>query len=330
MTAATTRRTVLKTIGAGGFILAIGSAKAAEHVKILFEFDPAQGQFPENLAIDPRGTIYLGIATIGQLWKIARGSDTPEVLASFEVGDQFGILGVNVNARGTVHLCLLTGVGEGDDSADTHGIWQVERDGTKSLYAALPTDTFPNDLTPFRDGFLVSDTTAGAIWYVTEGNATPWVVSDLLTGTGDFDFGFPLGANGLVSCRDSAIYVVVTERDYLARIPVNRDGSAGTPEVYAQDPQLVGGDGITLDNRGNFYVAVIGQNTVVRVNRDRSVDTLATAENGLDGPSDVAFGTTGGDQKSLFITNFAFLTPENQKPGLAKLDVGVPGRPMTG
>ncbi|WP_338728913.1 hypothetical protein [Haladaptatus sp. DJG-WS-42] len=314
----------------GGLVLAMGTVKAdaCDGVEILFSFDAASGELPENLAVDRRGNKYLGMSTLGELWKVPADNTTPETLATFSVGAGFGVLGVTVTPQGTAFVCLLTGVGEGDDAADTHGIWKVERDGTKSLVAPLPPTTFPNDLMAFRDGLLVTDSIGGAVWYVTEGSATPWSTAELLEGTGAFGFGFPIGANGIVRGKDGAVYVGVSERGHIVRIPVNPDGSGGTPELFVADDRIFGCDGITLDNRGNLYVAVIAQNTIVRVNADTTIETLATAEDGLDGPSDVAFGTSRNEQQSLFITNFALLNAENPMPGLATLCVGVPGRPV--
>ncbi|WP_336359425.1 SMP-30/gluconolactonase/LRE family protein [Haladaptatus sp. ZSTT2] len=332
MTELISRRAVLRTIGMGGLVLTMGSAKAGEcgGVEILLNFDPGSGQLPENLAVDRRGNKYIGMSSLGELWKVPADNTTASPLAVFDIGAGFGVLGVTVTPQGTAFVCLLTGVGEGDDSADTHGIWKVERDGTKSLFAPLPPTTFPNDLMPFRDGFLVTDSTGGAVWYVTEGATTPWVTSELLEGTGSFGFGFPIGANGIVRGKDGAIYVGVAEQGHIVRIPVSQDGSAGTPELFVADDRIFGCDGITIDNRGNLYVAVIAQNTIVRVNTDKSVKTLATESDGLDSPSDVAFGTSGNEQKSLFITNFALLNTENPMPGLATLRVGIPGRPVNG
>lgn len=332
MTETISRRTVLRSLGVGGLILTMGTAKAdaCDGVEIVLSFDPGSGELPENLAVDRRGNKYIGMSSLGELWKVGTDNTTVSTLAAFNIGAGFGVLGVTVNPQGTVFLCLLTGVGDGDDTADTHGIWKVGRDGTKSLFAPLPPTTFPNDLMAFRDGFLVTDSTGGAVWYVTEGNATPWVTSELLEGTGAFGFGFPIGANGIVRGKDGAVYVGVSERGHIVRIPVNRDRSAGMPELFVADDRIFGCDGLTIDNHGNLYVAVIAQNTIVRVNTDKTIKTLATATDGLDGPSDVAFGTSRGEQKSLFITNFALLNTENPMPGLATLRVGIPGRPVNG
>jgi sugar lactone lactonase YvrE len=220
-----------------------------------------------------------------------------------------------------VYACLVTTPG-----ADQRGVWRIERDGSKSLYAAFPTNSFPNDILPDGDRLLVTDTTLGAVWEVREGDATRWVVDPLLEGTGAVGFGIPLGANGIGRTKDGGVVVANTEQGHLVHIPVNPDGSAGTPEVFVADPRLFLSDGLAVDTRDNVYVGVVGQDTVVRVAPDASIETLAEASDGLDNPSDVTFGTSRGEQKALFVTNYSVLNLAN--PSLMKLDVGVPGAPI--
>ena len=74
-------------------------------------------------------------------------------------------------------------------------------------------------------------------------------------------------------------------------------------------------------------MAVNSQNTLVRLGRDGSLSTLATAADGLDNPASLAWGTSRGDRKSLFITNFSIFSA-SPTPGLLKAAVGVPGQPL--
>ena len=94
----------------------------------------------------------------------------------------------------------------------------------------------------------------------------------------------------------------------------------------------MGADGLAFDARGNLYVAVIGQSSLVWVSSDgETVRTLATTDDGLDFNSAVAFGTGRGARQTLFIVNFAisdfFGAPPGEGPALLSLDVGVPGQP---
>jgi sugar lactone lactonase YvrE len=111
-------------------------------------------------------------------------------------------------------------------------------------------------------------------------------------------------------------------------IPIERDGSAGALTVLAQSPELYGADGIALDVHGGIFIPVIFQSTIVRVSPDGdSIDTIATADDGLDFPSSVAFGTGRGARKTLYAVNFA-IGPNSTSPALLAFEVGVPGDPL--
>lgn len=319
------RRTALKTIGLGigGMTLGGGVASANSGPETLFTYDPTIGELPENIAITKRGTKYVSFPPRGEIRAITPDNQSQATIATFDIGDGTGVVGLEVHPIGTLFACLVT---FNTPESDTHGIWRVTPDGETSLFAALGDGTFPNDILLDGDSLLVTDTIGGAVLRVSEGAVSEWVADPLLEGTGSAGFPFPIGANGIAEASDGTVYVANTEQGHIVEIPVNPDGSAGTPEVFVADGTLFASDGLAIDTKDNLYVGVIGQDTVVRVTQDERLETLATAADGLDGPSDVTFGTSRGEQKDVFITNFALLSMED--PSLMKLDVGVPGRPI--
>jgi sugar lactone lactonase YvrE len=113
-------------------------------------------------------------------------------------------------------------------------------------------------------------------------------------------------------------------------VPILSDGSAGSATLWAQLPvgNLV--DGIALDVHGNVYVAAPTINSIVRVNVDGSIDTLATAADNLDAPTSIAFGTGKGNRQSVYVVNFsvAIAPPGGAGPSLVRIQVGVPGQPV--
>lgn len=113
----------------------------------------------------------------------------------------------------------------------------------------------------------------------------------------------------------------------LLAVPILPDGSAGEVDVASAAPELVGVDGIALDAHGDVYAASGVRNLLTRVRPGGSVETLATAEDGLNQPSTVAFGTTGGDQETLFVLNFSIYA-RPQTPGILAVRTGVPGAPV--
>ncbi len=331
MTVRVPRRRVLRTLGAsalGAAVVGSGGVTGkpnSDGIETLFEYDPTVGELPENIAVGRRGNKYVSFPPLGEVRKITPDNETESLLAKFTTnpGD-FGVLGLEVTPTGVVYACLVT-----TSDADQLGVWRIERDGSKSLYAAFPASSFPNDILPDGDRLLVTDTTLGVVWEVREGNTKPWVDDPLLEGLGNIPGFPPLGANGIARRKDGSVVVANTEKGHLVRIPVNPDGSAGTPELFVSAPELAFSDGLAIDTNDDVYVAVIGQSSVVRVPSDgnaENIETLATAADGLDNSSDVTFGTARGEQKELFITNYALLSGED--PSLMKLDVGVPGAPI--
>jgi sugar lactone lactonase YvrE len=63
--------------------------------------------------------------------------------------------------------------------------------------------------------------------------------------------------------------------------------------VLAESPALLEVDGIVVDVSGNVWAAVIAQSTIVRVSPSGVVTTVATAADGLDWASSIAFGKNG-------------------------------------
>src|SRR5919198_802678 len=110
--------------------------------------------------------------------------------------------------------------------------------------------------------------------------------------------------------------------DLYVRIAVQPDGSAGAASVVAQGSALFGADGVALDVFGDAFVAVNSQNTLIRVAPDGGITTLATAADGLQNPASVAFATSHGERKTLYLTNFAVFSAA-PKPALLRTGVGV-------
>jgi sugar lactone lactonase YvrE len=113
----------------------------------------------------------------------------------------------------------------------------------------------------------------------------------------------------------------------LIQIPVNPDGTHGTPAIFAGPTcQLFAADGLAVDLRGNVYAAANIQNKIVRLTPDRSITTIAAAPaDPLVFPSAIAFETSFGLQKHIYITNFA---GPGGTPGVVTMDVDIPGQPL--
>lgn len=342
------RRTVLKTVGFGGLALAGGTTAASAKSSgsdvpdLVYDFGP--GQLPENLAVDKRGNKYVSVASVGQIWKFSPENEPPnEPVAEFAVNGTplVGTTGLEVDPRGRLYVCFASDLNP--LGADTNGVWTVREGERPELLTELPPDgyagrTFPNDVLLFGDSLLVTDSLRGVVYRVwPDGAAEVWASGPLLEGTstdsGPFPFPFPIGADGIAAANDGkTVYVSNFEKGLIVEIPVENDGSAGESEIFVGNDQdypsneLFGSDGLAMDTRGNLYVAVNGQNEIARVSPDGRVETLASGGL-LDAPADVTFGTSRGEQKTVFVVNLAFPST-GAGPSLLKLDVGIPGLPI--
>ena len=295
----------------------LAATAATVPLKTVVSLDPAANEFTEGLAIDRRGNLYVGLALQGRILKV-----TPDgvrsTLATLPIGGGLAV-GLAVDAPGNVYAAV--------DSFDpaTHGIWRITPRGASERIAALDPTGFPNGLAfDNRGDLFVTDSALGTIWRISRwgGAATAWLQSPLLAG--DPINGFGTGANGIAFWHGD-VYVSNSDRMSIVRVPVNRDGSAGTPTIYASGPAIGYADGIAFDALGSLYVASsFLSNTLVRIAPDRTVQTLATAADGLDYTASVAFGTSHGERTQLYFTNAGV---NFGAPSVMKADVGVPGNP---
>jgi sugar lactone lactonase YvrE len=312
-------RTILAALTVAALALPLAPARAAD-VETVVSFDLASGELPEGAAVDMDDNVYVSLtAPVSEIRKITP-SGTQSTLVDLNVGG-FGPLGLAVGPDGAVYAAVAS-----FDPA-TQGVYRVTADGTATRLPGSGGISFPNDLIFDSQGNLyVTDTAGGAVWRIPSGgSAELWVQDPLLQGTGELGAAVPLGANGIaLTLRQHAIIVSNTELGSLLRIRIRATGTAGDPHVIADDPALFGIDGIALARSGAVFAAVNAQSTIVRVG-ERGITTLADADDDINGPSAVAFGT-GSDRRNLFVVNFGVFSPA-PTPALLKIAVGVRGAP---
>jgi sugar lactone lactonase YvrE len=313
-------RTILAALTVASLALPITPARAAGPVETVVTFDLGAGELPVGAAVDGHDNVYVSLtAPVSEIRKITPSGDQ-STFASFDVGG-FGPLGLAVGAGGDVFVAVAS-----FDPA-TQGVYRVRADGTATRLPGTEAISFPNDLVFDRRGNLfVTDTAGGAVWRISPGgSAELWIQDPLLQGTGELGAGVPLGANGIaLTLRQHAIIVSNTELGTLLRIRIRRNGTAGEIHVAAEDPALFGIDGIALARSGAVFAAVNAQSTIVRVGRN-GITTIADAEDGINGPSAVAFGRRS-DRRNIFVVNFGVFSPA-PTPALLKIPVGVAGAP---
>jgi sugar lactone lactonase YvrE len=304
----------------------VGIVSATRHVATLVSFDPAQGQFPEGVAVDHQGNVYASLAPLGQIWKVTPEGERSLFASLVDPASlplQLGALGLAVDPLGRVHVALAS-----FDPA-THGVWRISHDGaTRERLAGSEMIVMPNALVfDGRHDLYITDSLAGAVWRIRgDGPAQLWAQDALLAGIpGLIPGGAPIGANGIASWKD-ALFVANTTTRQVVRIGRLDDGRAGAVETLhaftGADDFL---DGLTMDARGNLYLLVIGRSMLVRLTQAGEITVLATAEDGLDFPASVTPGTSHGTRHNLYVTNFAvFPSPDQQRTGPAVLIIHYP------
>jgi sugar lactone lactonase YvrE len=317
-------------------LIGSGVALADGHVGVLVQFDEAQGQLPEGIAVNKQGDIFVGLAPLGTIVKVEVGSTDYEPfgqVAGINPNTDFGVLGLAVSAGGDVYA----GVQSANPSAN--GVWVFDgQTGEGSKVDGTEAIAIANDVAFDKRGNLyITDSALGAIWRVPKHGALElWLVDAALAGNGVLGAGVPIGANG-VEHHHGVLYVAVTEQFSVVAVPIGPDGAPGEPQLVTTFPPDGFGapgapDGLAIDVHGDVYAALIGQQKIVRVDGAAEVTEIASGDP-LDWPSSIAFGTSRGEQKTLFAVNFSigegFGDPvPRMGPSLVAISVGVPGAPL--
>ena len=303
--------------------ISIAPAHAQSDVHILVAFDESAGQNTEGIALDRTGDVFVSVSPLGDLWKIPAGSTTPQPFGHVDgvvPGRDFGMLGLAVDVFGNVYAAVQSA----DPAVD--GVWRFDRrTGDASRLPGTSAIAIPNGLAfDTRGNLFVTDSAAGAIWRIPwGGSAQVWLQDPALSGDGSLGLGVPLGANG-IAYRNGVLTVTNTERRTI--LAIDRSRSVDVVTTLTGNP-----DGVAMDVFGNAYVAINLQDTIARVAPDGSIGVIASGDP-LDFPSSVAFGTAGGQRRTLFGVNFSlseqFGLPPGFGPAVFTVDVGAPGVPV--
>jgi sugar lactone lactonase YvrE len=284
---------------------------------VLATFKP-KAEFPEGLAVDRQGNLYVSVTTwgktekdpnSGRIWKISPNGRRTAFGPQLMLGG--GLLtGVALDARGRVYVAHAT-----FDNVTPAGIWRLEA-GVPTRLVDFRAGSFPNGLAFHHRALYASDSALGAIWKVrAKGSATLWARSALLA-PGKRG----LGANGIV-VRGDRLYVAVTDAGRIVSIPIAATGTAGRPVPLVASSRLKGVDGITVDAQGLLYALSDTRNTLVRVNPNGRLEQLASHRDGLLYPTTPAFGRRTSDEGVLYVVNGDFFG--TGKPSLVSFEVGL-------
>jgi sugar lactone lactonase YvrE len=309
--------------------LSFNPSALAHGFELVTAFDPSQGELPESVTLDQDGNMFISVAnTIRK--RTPDGSMS--VFGILPVPGAFA-LGVKVGHDG----CVYTASTSLDPAAPATFVWRICESGHVEQFAALDQTGAANDLAFDDEGNLfVTDPFLGQIWKVDPaGNSSVWLQHPLLLGNPEDPALIirAFGVDGVAFDRGKRnLYVSNLDFGRILRVRVRCDGSAGVISIHADDPLLVGADGIAFDKRGTLFVAVGAQDRVVAVTRRGSVESVSQG-GVLDGPSSIAFGTRPGGERTMYVTSLALLrafglVPGEAHPALVKSRVRHAGLPL--
>ena len=299
-------------------------------------FNPAPGEYPEGIAFDPRGQLYVGLTRLAEVRRV-EPDGTVRPFAALLPRDQVpippgapGVLGLATSARGDIYAALAT------LNTETQGVYRIDgRTGRAERLPGTEAICYPNALVFDERGNLYvtestqvpcgGDPTVGAVWRIPAGgSAEPWVESVALAGTGELPLPVPIGANGIVFRRGDGgpgtLIVANTEKGALLSIRIQPDGSPGEVATLAQSPTIFTVDGIVLDIHGAIYAMVIGQDRIVKVSPDGTTFDMVASGDPLDFPVNAVFGVHGADRGRLFVANYALPNFGGTKPGIVVIE----------
>jgi len=279
----------------------------AQTVQRVASFDEKGKEYPESIAADRAGNLYLSLTFAKKVKKV-----TPDGRQSdfAQIPDQW-LLGVAFDPAGNLVV------------AGASGIWKVSPTGIVWMFAAVPGHKSLNDFAYDASGNLyASDDELFAIWKIDpQGNAVIWS-SDPHYRVTDATYPIPVGCNGLAFSHDlKTLFIDNTSEGLLLAVDLRADGSASPARVIVQDPQLIGADGIKCDAADNIYVAQNIQRKILRISKSGTITSLA--EGGLlSFPTSLVFGR-GMDANTLFISNNgdAFFSNKPSGQGVLRLDL---------
>ena len=257
----------------------------------------------ECLNFGPDGRLYAG-GFAGQVYVMPPPKFEPNQFANTD-----GVLaGVAVDGNHNVYVC----------NATKHKVLRVSQRGEISTYCEEAPDgplAVPNYGSFDHEGnYYLSD--SGDYWKPSGRLiriSSKGRVESLIGGNWHF-------SNGLaISPKDGAIFMIESTASDVLRIPIQRDGTTASPEIYAQ---LTGAipDGLAFAANGNLYCSCYYPNRIYVIHPDQNIELLIEDSTGevLNQPTNIAF-EPGGTR--LFYANLG-------GAHIGALDVGERGMPL--
>ncbi|MBI5441025.1 MAG: ester cyclase [Deltaproteobacteria bacterium] len=291
------------------------------------------GEFLESVAVDAEGNLLVTHLFTGRITKIDPRGGT-SVLANLETGlppgpldldfskpvPRAGLVCIALARDGTIYATFFS------PNPEAHGVWKITPDGKGAPYAPIPGAMVNGIALDGAENLYVADS-HGKLWRVPAGSrrAEVWLEHPLLLRRPFV--GFLPGPNG-IQLWNGSLFVANSDTGNILRVPIQPDGSAGRPEVFAGG---VCGDDFAIDSAGTLYVTTHAYNSVLRITQDGRRSVIATAAQGAAGPTAAAFGRAPADGESLYVVTdgglFAPVPGIEIRPRVLRLKVPSGGEP---
>lgn len=279
-------------------------ADAVVEVTTLKSFDFNAGETPENIVVLTSGTICTTLLLARGVWRSNDG--TERVVRDH---DDAMPVGLASDADDRLYVAVRS------NDANVAGIWRRDAAGRWTRFAAAEARAGLNGITFDESGTLfAADSVNGEILYLPPGQRELqlWLDDARLKPTAPDDPVSSTGVNGL-KFWDGGLYVTNTAQATVLRIDIQAGHADQVTEVYSDIPA----DDLAFDVSGNLYLAVHPENTVQRIAPSGAVTVLATADDGLDGPTAIVVVREG-----LLVTSLGILGTRHT-PSLLRLSMEV-------
>jgi sugar lactone lactonase YvrE len=276
------------------------------------------GCFAENVAVAGDGTVFVSLHSHHRVDRYRPGTGELDVFCQLPAP----AAGLAFDAAGTL---WVTG---GEVGNPPGYVWRVRPDGTAEEWVRIPDALFLNGcaVLPAQAVLLVAESLTGRVLAIDQREPawSTWVEDDFLRpGNAQLP-----GANGIkVNC--GGVWISVTDRDAIVRIPVDADGRPGEFTVTAEK---VRADDFAFAASGAMYITTHVAQTVLRLDADGTRTTIAGPGEGAVGSTACAFGRTPHDRLTVYVTTNGGLSlpyeGKLQDAKLLRLTVGEPGQAL--
>jgi hypothetical protein len=293
-------------------------------VRTAAAFDYAAGEIPENITVNPDGSVTLSL--LGSC-AVCQRTHAPELMR------------ISASGRRTVLVTgqageAITGNARGDDgtvyysvwapgNAARNGVYALGRDGAPRRVAALPADAGPNGLAidPAGRTLYIADSFKSVIWSApaSGGPVTPWLAGAALAPVPGA--ALPIGANGL-RFHNGALWVSNFNKGTLLRVPVTGTDAAGPVRLVAgglpniDDLSFLAPCSDVVFAAQNGSSSGNGPDRIVVVYPDGTYKAVLTSADGLASPS-----ATAVRGNRLYITDGGVPEPHDAKLQTGRINV---------